>query len=372
MSHRKQCCVFSALSIFRVCQSKIPFRKAITAVHNPSIAVLINNHNNGSYIAECIESVLSQTEPPEEIIIVDDGSTDNSREIIGALAARHSCIKTIYTENRGQTAAIGSGVSASRQEIVTLLDGDDSYQPGHLAAMRRRWSEFPQADLIYCRFSMTGDSDLIGAFKRSLSAMDFKGLLGPIDWEKPYDWGYCTALVYFLPDLFLGNNTSTLSLRAHHAKRLELEEFARTARPFVRAFADKVVLMSSALGGGRRVYVPERTVSYRLRKGSAAAHLAAEFTSPSRYQILKERYAIEDWLLHRVPRSPSRMRKLLELELSTAPCPSPGHAALYRKAKKIARHQMSFVERLNSALSRGLRDLRVFLYRKGMDTFGKR
>lgn len=339
----------------------------------PSISVAINNHNNGSYIAECIESVLSQTEPPEEIIVVDDGSTDNSRDIIGAFAARHSCIKTIYTENRGQTAAIGSGVSAARQEIVTLLDGDDSYQPGHLAAMRRRWSEFPQADLIYCRFSMTGDSDLIGAFKRSLSGMDFKGLLGPIDWEKPYDWGHCTALVYFLPDLFLGNNASTLSLRAQHAKRLELEEFARTARPFVRASADKVVLMSSALGGGRRVYVPDRTVSYRLRKGSATGHLAAALTPASLYQILTERYAIEDWLLHRERRSPDLMGKLLGSELATVPDPSPGHLALYRKARREAlRREKSARERWKSRLQTKLLGVRTFFGKKSAVTLASR
>jgi hypothetical protein len=252
---------------------------------------------------------------------------------------------------------------------VALLDGDDCYLPDHIASMRRRWMEFPRVDLMYCRFTMIGDPLLVDLLKRRFPAMDFTNLLGPIDQEGAYDWGHCMALLFFSPGLFLGNVTSTLSLRAHHAKRLGFADFPQCGGLFVRAFADNFILMSSALSGGRRVYVPDRTVGYRVHKNSAWGHQAMEHAPASRYGVCSQRFAIEDWLLNRVPRSAVRMARLLELELATAPDPSAGHRALYRKARREAlRREKSARERWKSRLQTKLRGARTFFGKKSAVT----
>lgn len=95
----------------------------------PLVSALINNYNYGRYLPECIESVLGQTYPSIEIIVVDDGSTDESREVIERYAAKHSSVKPIYKKNGGQASAYNAGVAAASGEILCFLDSDDVWFP---------------------------------------------------------------------------------------------------------------------------------------------------------------------------------------------------------------------------------------------------
>ncbi len=88
----------------------------------PLVSVVITSYNYERYLAEAIESALSQTYRNIEVIVVDDGSSDSSRNIIADFGDR---IKPLYNDHRGQCAAINSGVSASRGDIVIFLDADD-------------------------------------------------------------------------------------------------------------------------------------------------------------------------------------------------------------------------------------------------------
>lgn len=92
----------------------------------PLVSILINNFNYGRFVADAIESALKQSYPHREIIVVDDGSTDNSREIISAYGTR---IKAIFKNNGGQASAFNTGFANSRGEIICLLDSDDVFLP---------------------------------------------------------------------------------------------------------------------------------------------------------------------------------------------------------------------------------------------------
>ena len=87
------------------------------------ISVIICNYNYGRFIAEAIESVLNQTYTNFELIIVDDGSTDNSREVINSYTDAR--IQTIFQENGGQAAAFNAGFNKANGELVSFLDSDD-------------------------------------------------------------------------------------------------------------------------------------------------------------------------------------------------------------------------------------------------------
>ncbi len=89
---------------------------------NLKASIIINNYNYGRFLSEAIESALNQTYPNTEVIVVDDGSTDNSREII---AAYNDQIIPVLKENGGQASAFNSGLHASRGEIIFFLDADD-------------------------------------------------------------------------------------------------------------------------------------------------------------------------------------------------------------------------------------------------------
>jgi glycosyltransferase involved in cell wall biosynthesis len=90
------------------------------------VSIIINNYNYGSFLKEAIDSALRQSYPETEVIVVDDGSTDNSREIIAGYDNR---IVTVLKENGGQASAFNSGFAASRGEVIIFLDSDDALLP---------------------------------------------------------------------------------------------------------------------------------------------------------------------------------------------------------------------------------------------------
>lgn len=90
----------------------------------PLATVLINNYNYGRYVADAIESALNQTYRPIEIIVVDDGSTDDSRQVIASYREK---VTAVLKENGGQASAINAGFLHSKGEIICLLDSDDTF-----------------------------------------------------------------------------------------------------------------------------------------------------------------------------------------------------------------------------------------------------
>jgi len=94
-----------------------------------TISVVIPAYNAGAYIARAIDSVLRQTHPAEEIIVVDDGSTDNTAKVVKGYCSK---VKYIYQQNTGASAARNAGIEAATCEWIAFLDGDDEWLSGHL------------------------------------------------------------------------------------------------------------------------------------------------------------------------------------------------------------------------------------------------
>lgn len=94
----------------------------------PLISIIVPNYNNGKYLRSCVESILAQTYKKIEIIVVDDSSTDNSREIIEELQSITTVVRPVYLEkNEGVSNARNKGVEFSAGEYITFLDADDFY-----------------------------------------------------------------------------------------------------------------------------------------------------------------------------------------------------------------------------------------------------
>lgn len=104
----------------------------------PFVSVIINNYNYAPFVATAIESALAQTYPHREIIVVDDGSTDESRSIIQRYADR---VQVIFKENGGQASAFHAGFAASRGEVICFLDSDDYWAPQVLERVAARWDD---------------------------------------------------------------------------------------------------------------------------------------------------------------------------------------------------------------------------------------
>jgi glycosyltransferase involved in cell wall biosynthesis len=101
-------------------------RPHTTCSAEPLVSILINNYNYGHFLAKAIDSALSQTYANVEVIVVDDGSTDDSREILASYGDR---IHPILQSNGGQASSFNAGFAACRGEIICLLDADDWFLP---------------------------------------------------------------------------------------------------------------------------------------------------------------------------------------------------------------------------------------------------
>ena len=98
--------------------------------NRPLVSIIINNYNYAQFLEEAIASALAQTYPNVEVILVDDGSTDSSSEIIALYSDR---LKPIFKKNGGQASTFNVGFAASRGEIICFLDSDDTFLPNKIA-----------------------------------------------------------------------------------------------------------------------------------------------------------------------------------------------------------------------------------------------
>ena len=114
--------------------------------HKPFVSIVINNYNYGQFIGAAIDSALNQTYLHAQVIVVDDGSTDNSREIIKSYEGR---IISVLKENGGQASAFNVGFAASCGDIICLLDSDDIFVPEKIAEVVDVFAEHQDVDWCF-------------------------------------------------------------------------------------------------------------------------------------------------------------------------------------------------------------------------------
>lgn len=117
------------------------------------ISVIVPVFNIESYIKRCVDSILSQTYPNIEIIIVDDGSTDNSGRIIDDIASTNSSIRVLHKKNGGVTSARLEGVKIASGDWITFVDGDDYIESDMYEVLMKNAIEH-RADISHCGYQM--------------------------------------------------------------------------------------------------------------------------------------------------------------------------------------------------------------------------
>lgn len=103
----------------------------------PLISVIVPVYNNSKYLTQCIDSMINQTLTDFELILVDDGSTDNSGEICDEYCKKDSRVKVIHQNNLGQASARNKGISIAKGQWMSFVDSDDVVHPDYLELLYR-------------------------------------------------------------------------------------------------------------------------------------------------------------------------------------------------------------------------------------------
>lgn len=108
------------------------------AMRPPTVSIIISNCNYARFLGEAIDSALSQTYAKTEVIVVDDGSTDDSRQVITSRGER---VHPIFKANGGHVSALNAGFAASSGDLILFLDSDDVLEPNVIETAVREWRE---------------------------------------------------------------------------------------------------------------------------------------------------------------------------------------------------------------------------------------
>lgn len=141
------------------------------------VSVIIPAFNAEKYIKASIDSILMQTFKDFEIIVVDDGSTDNTKEILNPYIKK-SLIRYIYRENRGPGAARNTGIRAARGKYICFLDADDVYLPLSIETRTRFLEEYPQAGMVFSDYCLQDPSDERSLTPRLSNDITFRKKIG--------------------------------------------------------------------------------------------------------------------------------------------------------------------------------------------------
>jgi glycosyltransferase EpsH len=159
------------------------------------VSVVVPVYNVAEYLPGCLDALLAQQDVSLEIIAVDDGSSDNSGQILDDYAAKHPIVQVLHTSNQGLGAARANGLAKAQGEYIGFIDSDDVPAPNMYATMLRR-AVYDQADIVVCgfeRFDFGSDSrlsqEMLGFGDSSHLVSDDPGILlsvNPAAWNKLY------------------------------------------------------------------------------------------------------------------------------------------------------------------------------------------
>jgi glycosyltransferase involved in cell wall biosynthesis len=209
-----------------------------------TVSVLINCYNYGRFVVEAIESALAQSVPPAEIIVVDDGSTDDTPRILEQRYTGHSVVKVLRQRNGGQLSAFVLGMEHASGDLLCFLDADDKYEPDHLEKITKAFAENKDVDFVFTAHRTFGNANEVVQYA-------------------PQDLNLGFSLIATLKcRIFLGSVTSSLAMR--RSLGLTLLPAMRQAAPRWRIRADDTLVYGASLAGVKKYYLAAPTVLYRI------------------------------------------------------------------------------------------------------------
>lgn len=212
------------------------------------ISAIITNYNYASYIESAILSVINQTEQAYEIIVIDDGSTDESTSIVDELSKVHKTIRLHRKKNGGQLSALRAGIEQSKGNWVFFLDADDMWLPNHLSEATKCLEADNDITLYYSGHKETAGPEV---FRSKWP----RGKFGP-----------CSGLIAATGKR-TGTIASNLGIYREYAQKAVF--FDPQIDQLWRMRADDCLIFGASLAGAVIYYNSEQTILYRIHSNNS-------------------------------------------------------------------------------------------------------
>ncbi|MEH1837394.1 MAG: glycosyltransferase family 2 protein [Nostoc sp.] len=286
--------------------------------NNIKTSCLINNYNYAEFVPEAIYSALNQTVKFDEIIIVDDASTDNSAEII-ANFTKFGNIKVILKEkNKGQLSSFNEGFLAATGDIIFFLDADDIYEPQYLETALTFYNRRSECDFLFCAYKK------FGVVEETFQA-------DTVD----LDLGYSVIKTLYSGE-WIGSITSTLSMRREIIRKFlpipNIEDW--------RVRADDCLVWGASLVGAKKFYISKPLVMYRIHPNNQYHNKKfLDIEDSYEYERFWKRNSLFNYIMQKNHFSFPLLLAFTSLnELKTKPCPKTEDFISYLKIIFLFEH----------------------------------
>ena len=304
----------------------------------PKISAVVRVYNGEQYVGETLTAILSQTRPADEVLVVDDGSTDGTRDILGGFGRE---IRTIAQSNSGRTAAMNTAYSRARFAYIANCDADDLWEPDKLARQAEAVGAHPGIDIAFgrarsfglyegnwvplSRTGVVGAAELARSLYRcnlicassTLISRRLYERLGPFDLWLSEDYDYwlrairAGAVFYYDPTVLVHhrehNGAATReSLAIQQATHVVHERYAdvvdrRLAREVLACDLNKIgrlLVQEEIQGSAREAF----RASMRRKPTAFASAWLVLLAAPSRYRtaMIARSVSFRRWLTRRL------------------------------------------------------------------------
>lgn len=154
----------------------------MTTPYQPSISIILTVYNGASTLRQSLESLLTQSYPPDQVIVINDGSTDNSAEVAQSVATEHPQVQVITIDNSGRAHARNVGLERATGELVTFAEDDALYTPQYLENAIPHFTDPQVAGVIGPHYVWNRDQSLMTRFKEMERRRNFYNYVPTTCW----------------------------------------------------------------------------------------------------------------------------------------------------------------------------------------------
>lgn len=303
-------------------------------------SVIVTCYNYEEFILQAVESALQQRLPAAQVIVVDDGSTDRSSDLLRHHYGNHPNVQLVFKANGGQLSAFARGLAEATGDVVCFLDADDFWTDDYLARIATIYEAQARIDFVFTNLLLLAQPER--RWHRE---------------EEDHDFGITILETYFAR-CWQGSPTSALSMRRHVANNIvtRLTDFHADWR----TRADDCLVYGAGILGARKYYCADPLVRYRIHQNNNWFGTPAGHAETYLYQWRLER------LLNHFAKPMGLSEEHLELakaEFRTKPNPTIAERSRYQTF--IKRSGLSWRQRLEHSVA-------IWSHQRHPDRFAQR